>query len=261
MTHSGPPVEGSPTISVVIPTCDRPEFAEQAIASALAQTLPPSQVILVDNGYNPFAGPRDRHRLSVLRLPPRCGASRARNAGARAAKGEYLAFLDDDDWWSPSFLEELHRTLIRDGTRCGYGRKDRWRDGRLRHYKTPGPEDMTVENLLRRNPGTGGMNLLVERRLFIEIGGFDEELPASEDRAFALEVLLAGEEIACAPKAVSVARHHDGERLRQDPRRRLAFVWKYRRHLPRTEWVGRALELYAQWAFGICRTIWSRRPA
>lgn len=216
-------------ISVIIPTCDRPaEFLREAINSALGQSLAPGEVIVVDNGTrdaDPAAFPEG---VTLYRLPPRVGPSRARNFGAAMARGSHLAFLDDDDWWDVDFLREAWAVLDTEGVPCVYGRKDIHRNGVQKRYKELTSETLTVSTLLRRNPGTGGDNLLIEKALYWRIGGFDETLRSSEDRALPLEVLRSGERIALAPNAVAILREHGGERLRHAHLARLRFVWKYR---------------------------------
>ncbi|WP_168044676.1 glycosyltransferase family 2 protein [Ectothiorhodospira sp. PHS-1] len=216
-------------ISVVIPTCDRStNFLYKAVTSALTQTLKPIEVIVVDNGIRDADSAALPEGVKRFRLPPRIGASRARNFGAAMAQGSHVAFLDDDDWWDADFLREAWAVLQAEGTRCVYGRKDVLRHEVPQPYKCPSPQGMTIPRILRRNPGTGGQNLLIEKALFFSIGGFDEALKMSEDKALALEVLLAGERISVAPRAIVVLRHHDGERLRNTPFHKLGFLWKYR---------------------------------
>lgn len=216
-------------IAVIIPTCDRPDYLREALASVCAQQLPPREILVVDNGMTAVDGSDLPPGVQLLRLPPRVGPSRARNDGAAAATSGYLAFLDDDDSWEQAFLREAWAALQTQRVRCVYGRKDVRVGGRSTGYKLVTPDSLTIATLLRRNPGTGGMNLLIERQLFLDVGGFDERLRLSEDRALALEILLRGERIGSAPNAVAVVRQHSSDRLRQRPIRKLRFVWKYRR--------------------------------
>lgn len=216
-------------ISVIIPTCDRPiEFLLDAIRSVESQTYHPSEIIVVDNGNQPV-DPQDLPEgVKLHYLAPRVGASRARNHGVALASSPYVAFLDDDDYWSKRFLERAFSVLRENGADCVYGRKDADRDGIVSHYKTMRESDISIPALLKGNPGTGGMNLLVSTEMYKRIGGFDENLQVSEDRSFALEILKCGGRIAVAPDAIAVMRVHAGERLRRSPLARLSFVWKYR---------------------------------
>ena len=216
-------------ISVVIPTCDRPDLLREAIASVLAQTLPPREILVIDNGMVAVDRAEWWERVRLYRIAPRVGVSRARNVGAAIATGDYVAFLDDDDWWEPDFLLAARTAMVSEAVRCVYGRKVVSKQGSLAPYRLALPGELSVPTLLRRNPGTGGMNLLIERRLYLEVGGFDDRLHLSEDRALALEILLKGERIAVAPDAVAVVRHHGADRLRQRHMRKLPFIWKYRR--------------------------------
>ena len=96
-------------VSVVIPTRHRPRSLRLAIASALAQTHPVAEVVVVVDGPDPVTesvlqAVKDP-RLRVVMLSAAVGASDARNAGIEAAAGEWIAFLDDDDEWFPIKIE------------------------------------------------------------------------------------------------------------------------------------------------------------
>jgi glycosyltransferase involved in cell wall biosynthesis len=98
-----------PQISVVIPTFGRPDLVGRAVASALAQTFTDIEVIVVIDGADPATSAAlasiDDPRLRVIVRPEQGGAGHARDAGALAGQGRWIAFLDDDDEWSPEKLE------------------------------------------------------------------------------------------------------------------------------------------------------------
>jgi glycosyltransferase involved in cell wall biosynthesis len=96
-------------LSVVIPTRNRVHLVCEAIESALNQRSGQVEVIVVDDGSTD--GTADvlarsfASRIHLVRLPIRRGAGAARNAGVRLARGEFVAFLDDDDLWLPGKLD------------------------------------------------------------------------------------------------------------------------------------------------------------
>ena len=96
-------------VSVVIPTCNRPELATRAVHSALAQTHRELDVIVVIDGPDEATSTAlkeiDDDRLRVIDLPERGKAPNARNVGARNAAGRWVALLDDDDEWLPEKIE------------------------------------------------------------------------------------------------------------------------------------------------------------
>jgi glycosyltransferase involved in cell wall biosynthesis len=98
-----------PTVSVVIPTRYRPNVLCQAIRSVTAQTVPVLECIVVIDGPDletvTVLQGIDFPALKIVALEENVGGSEARNIGARAAQGEWIGYLDDDDEWLPEKLE------------------------------------------------------------------------------------------------------------------------------------------------------------
>lgn len=114
----------TPLISVIVPVYQVEEYLERCVKSILSQTYKNLEVILVDDG-SPDQCPaicdacaEKDVRVKVLHQENK-GLSGARNAGIDAASGEYLAFVDSDDYVSPHFIEELYQ-LLQD-TGCAIG--------------------------------------------------------------------------------------------------------------------------------------------
>ena len=120
--------DGRPLISVVVPVFRVEKYLERCVRSILSQTWRDIEVILVDDGSDDrcplicdgFAGSDSRVRVIHK---PNGGLSSARNAGIDAAAGEYLMFIDSDDYIEPEMAEKLYDALIESGadmSLCGY---------------------------------------------------------------------------------------------------------------------------------------------
>ena len=100
----------NPTVSVVIPTYNRSELLQRAIESVLSQTYQNFELIVVDdnsqdNTHATVLGFKD-HRVQYIKNDESQGPSAARNKGVLQARGEFVAFLDDDDVWMKDNLRK-----------------------------------------------------------------------------------------------------------------------------------------------------------
>ena len=110
-------------MSAVIPTRSRPHLLTRALASVAAQTYADLEVVVVVDGPDPETEAvlrtwRDRP-LTVVVNERSLGGGAARNVGVEAAKGTWIAFLDDDDEWLPNKLERQSRDLAAHLPRTG----------------------------------------------------------------------------------------------------------------------------------------------
>jgi glycosyltransferase involved in cell wall biosynthesis len=178
----------SPTVSVVIPCFNHARFLPEAIGSALGQTRPAAEVIVVDDGsVDETAHVLEAHagRVRVVRQGNR-GVSAARNAGAALAKGDLLAFLDADDVWLPGKLHEQIALFAASPAlglvHCGVEEIDA--EGRTLRTRLDGLDGRVAEEMLlfRRTVILGGgSGAVVPRALFADVGGFDDALSTSAD--------------------------------------------------------------------------------
>ena len=99
----------APTVTVVIPTFNRPPFLLRAIESVRRQTFSNFEIVVVIDGLDPASKyaieQLQEPRLRYVELAEKVGGSEARNTGVRSAKGVWIALLDDDDEWLPHKLE------------------------------------------------------------------------------------------------------------------------------------------------------------
>jgi glycosyltransferase involved in cell wall biosynthesis len=199
-----------PTISVVIALYNRFDRLKYSVESVLAQTLPVSEVILVDDGSTddtPNLLPRYiaenaawRERVLYVRQENQ-GPNVARNNGIAHAKGEWLAFNDDDDLWLPQKLEWQFRALERFKGKCGACITDAWFMNNpymkmtlfelagKRHTQALGIIPDPLRYMLEKEPLMGVhpvwlQNLVTRTDLARRAGGFDPILRFGDDDDF-----------------------------------------------------------------------------
>lgn len=103
--------------SVVVPLYNKVQYIERTIESVLRQTYQNYELIVVDDGStdgsfdiaNRLLDNDDERKILISQA--NAGVSMARNKGAELANGDYICFLDSDDWWEPTFLEEMDRLI------------------------------------------------------------------------------------------------------------------------------------------------------
>lgn len=113
-----------PRFSVVVPLYNKAPYVRKALESIMSQTYKDFDLIIVDDGSTDGSATICEEYLSTLytihRTPlknirllsqPNSGVAAARNNGVKASHGEYVCFLDADDWWKASFLEEMDRLI------------------------------------------------------------------------------------------------------------------------------------------------------
>ena len=180
-------------VSVVIPTYNRPELVQDALDSVLAQTLVPSQIIVIDDGSREPTSERLQAYLDKIdyRYQPNGGLSAARNHGICLATQPYVAFLDDDDVWHPRKIELQMRCLER-LPEIGLLGADQF-DWPAPEFRAV-PDDpvpmfapVTWEQLVVRTliPVS---SVVIRRDLLERVGHFNETMRSSEDRDLFLRV-------------------------------------------------------------------------
>ena len=223
------------TISAIIPTHGRDSLLEVALESALTQTRLPHELVVVDDlGNIPTRHIVQRiaggSPISVVYLdgsandPKSAGASR--NLGASCTTGDYLAFLDDDDYWSPRFLEVASDALHRDEDDFVVGWTNFEREGRV----APGlamPAGLTIRKGLSRS-GLTGSNALIKRSTFDRIGGFDPKLRVLNDFDFLRRLLNAGFKYGVLQERLVTQVSHDLGHLSTRSLPRAEIIRNYR---------------------------------
>jgi len=202
------------TTSVIIPSYNRAHLLSRALDSVLAQTLPATEIIVVDDGSSDHTTELiSYHYPQVIYLrQENKGVSAARNRGIQYAKGEWIALLDSDDEWLPEKLASQFALLheapesklihadeiwIRNGVRVNQMKKHTKRGGHIFQHCLP---------LCAISPSTS----LIHRSLFDELGLFDESLPACEDYDLWLRITARYPVLYCdTPLIIKYGGHED----------------------------------------------------
>jgi glycosyltransferase involved in cell wall biosynthesis len=205
------------TISVIIPAFNSGEFIADALESALGQSAPAAQIIVVNDGSTDDTAARllaFRDRITVIDQANQ-GPAAARNAGLRIATGDFIAFLDADDVWHPRKLEMQLAALRRfPGLQMiGTQRYDYPCAGEPAIAAGAGIEEVPRDRLLVRNYFTAS-SIMVRGEIIRRLGGFDTSICNVEDFDLWLRVAELGP-VANLKSPLTGYRHVAGSAGRQ----------------------------------------------
>lgn len=191
-------------VTCIIPTHDRNRTLLRALKSIREQTIQPKRVVVSDDmgqkSTQSIAEQASAQYVSCTNHPDP-GAAASRNAGAAGATTKYLAFLDDDDYWTKDYLQRALDILETTGVdlvvswghlACGpVVVEDNWamRSG-----------IKNSSEILTSNPGITGSNFVIRREFFEKVGGFDPRMLVFNDLDFFIRFLDSGGSYRVSPK-------------------------------------------------------------
>ncbi len=222
----------SPLVSIIVPTFDRLKYLRRTLDSVLRQTFTDWELLIADDGssadtrayletFVQLHGPGSAPRVRVLWLTHSGRPSVARNAALREARGEYIAFIDSDDLWTPGKLQlQVDSLRRRAGCAWGYtrfvlvdeaGEPTGWQ--RTRSW--PVPDGWIFDRLVRSETVIAVPSVIVSRQLLEQVGGFDESLVMCEDYDLWLRLAARSQVDAIDEPCTLVTRHaeHSGNEL------------------------------------------------
>jgi len=229
----------TPRFSVVIPAFNAAATLVRAIESVRAQSWPAHEIIVVDDGSTDATADVARQFGGAVRLiqQPNSGVSVARNAGAAAASGDWLAFLDADDWHARDRIK-LHAEWIAEdatldcltgdyeyrdeaGTLLGTSMAQR-ASGRLMQAKAAGAARVVMETPAEIAAFVADHfgdthTLSVSRARFIELGGYPTGYKVCEDVHFLTRLVAKSRRIGVICQSLGVYVIHGGSATRRDP--------------------------------------------
>jgi glycosyltransferase involved in cell wall biosynthesis len=192
-------------VTVVIATYNRASLLARAIRSVLAQTMPEWELIVVDDcstdeteqAVKSFSDERIRY----IRHDRKRRVSAARNTGIRCARGEYVAFLDDDDEWLPEKLEKEVAVFRNSEDAVGLvytGKMVLDENGKIVQLRMPTKSGWLYEALLDYEFIGSPSRVTIKKQVLDRVAGFDEAFLNREDYDLWLRVAKVSK-IACCP--------------------------------------------------------------
>jgi glycosyltransferase involved in cell wall biosynthesis len=175
-------------VSVVIPAHNRETRLPRALESVLGQTYVDLEVLVVDDGSedgtrsvaDEYA--RKDSRVRVITHEQKRGAQAARNSGLHASRGEWIAFLDSDDYWLPDSLEARWQLVVRNGPVVVHSQARLLPPGSTepQEWSLP-PLQGNVYRQLLANPGPMFQSMLAPREAFVRINYLDESITSYQE--------------------------------------------------------------------------------
>ncbi len=176
-----------PKVSVIMPTYNRPDLLKKAIGSVLNQTYQDFELIVVDDCPEKPAEDIIRafnnEKIVYIKQDRNRGGAAARNLGIKNAKGEFIAFLDDDDEWLPEKLQvqmEKFEKTSKDIGFCFSAVKNIYDNQERISFVPDGIADYH-KLAMRRLKGFLTVTLIIKKQVFGEIGYFDENFPSHQE--------------------------------------------------------------------------------
>lgn len=180
-------------VSVVIPAYNgTTRYLEQAIQSVLAQTFADYEIIVVDDASTDGTGAlvQKNPPARYVRHTQNRGQAAARNTGAHLAQSLYLAFLDQDDLWEPTFLEETLSILAPASqailVHCDGYQVDE--QNKILEYDAAMKQTRSITQLLRGGHDVATSGSLFRKSFFDAVGGYDAQLSIWEDIDLAIRL-------------------------------------------------------------------------
>jgi GT2 family glycosyltransferase len=217
-----------PLASIVIPAFNAARTITSTVESALRQSLSSVEVIVVNDGSTDATAEivegMDDPRVRVVSQANR-GLPAARNAGIKASRGAYVAFLDSDDLFLPDFVA-LGIDALRTRSRPGFAYTDAYvldeASGRIRDTSAmaqfdppiPPPQDRSDFLIALMKINFVYVSTIVPREVLEAVGGFNESLTSCEDYDLWLRILVHGYEAAWFPGQHAIYRLHPGQMTR-----------------------------------------------
>lgn len=195
-------------ISVIIPLYNKASSIERTLRSVVGQSVPPREIIIVDDGStDSSAEVVERIGSPLVRLirQPNRGVSVARNRAMTEASGRWVALLDGDDYWEADYLQQVER-LIASVPDCGAYGMGFWVESDGRRTRGEFPEQEGIVDFFSLSMHCYVLipsATTLDRRLALELGGFPEGMRMGEDQYLWTKIARRSQ-VAFSPRTVAI---------------------------------------------------------
>lgn len=208
----------APLVSVVIPTYNHARYLGRALQSVLDQTYVNWEAIVIDNhstdNTDEVMASFADHRITYLKIHNKGVIAASRNAGIRAAKGDWIAFLDSDDWWTADKLQVCFDgindkvDLIYHDLKIVTDQPRLFKRKIIKSWQVTPP--VLIDLLLKGN-AIANSSVVVRKSLLEQIGGIDEsvEMIASEDYNTWLRIAQLTDQFIYLPRRLGFYLQHN----------------------------------------------------
>ncbi len=206
------------SFSCIIPTHDRDQFLEECVKSVVNQSYPPIEIIISDNVPSKKTESlvkvmAEKSPINIIYIGHNMmgRSSISMNLAASKSKGDFIAFLNDDDVWEQNYLEKISYLELRNKSKIIYTWLIDWHN----ENKNQGKRiklNLPMQDFLLKNPGCLISNLVVEKNIFLGLGGFDEYIHPANDKDFIIRALYFGFTYDVLEESLVFLRRHDNKR-------------------------------------------------
>ena len=222
--------------SVIIPLYNKMDTIERTVRSVWAQDCQDYELIIVNDGSTDnsldVVQKLSKERPMVVIDKANGGVSSARNAGAKVSTGKYIALLDGDDVWRPSHLRNIEKAITLHPTIQFFGAGYERHSAHWRYFTIPwgGYKIEDVYSTFRYAQPVNTSTIVIDKALWVSVGGFDERFSIYEDYEFFFRLGMYTK--CCVIRKISGVYHDDAKEqatrqhkgLSRETRPHIAFV-------------------------------------
>jgi len=202
-----------PTVSIIIPFYNDPYIGE-AVSSAIGQTYPNVEIIVVDDGstrHQEKLAPYMSHIHYIGKANG--GTASALNYGMSMASGKYVAWLSSDDRFKADKVARQVAYMEATGARISHTDYDLMNEFGAVHHERVAPKHPSAKGFvatLLDGCTINGCTVMMTKRLFVDMGGFNDRLTYTHDYEMWIRVVLAGVDFHFINESLTVYRRHPG---------------------------------------------------